>query len=375
LGVRPPLQGPAPLEVAGGEVTVFEAGAPAAPRPLAVLPPIRHVFVIVLENGTYAATFGPGSAAPYLADTLAGEGALLTRYYATGHNSLPNYVALISGLAPARRTRADCPRYDEFVQTGTAPDGQPEGDGCIYPASVPTLANQLEARHLTWKGYMEDMGNDTAREAGRCAHPAIGARDPTQVAEVGDQYAARHDPFVYFHALLDSGSCTAHVAPLTELTADLAAVGSTPNFAFIVPSLCHDGHDQPCVDGESGGLASADRFLAQWVPAIMRAPAFEDGLLIVTTDEADGDGDACCAERSGPNVRHAGVSGPGGGRVGAVLLSPSIAPGTVSDVPYNHYALLESVEDLFGLPHLGYAGQAGLAAFGADVYTKEPGAR
>jgi hypothetical protein len=51
-----------------------------------------------------------------------------------------------------------------------------------------------------------------------------------------------------------------------------------------------------------------------------------------------------------------------------VLLSQFVHPGTVNDTPYNHYSLLKSVEDVFGLGYLGYAGQAGLQAFGADVY-------
>ena len=51
-----------------------------------------------------------------------------------------------------------------------------------------------------------------------------------------------------------------------------------------------------------------------------------------------------------------------------VLLSPFIAPGTVSTVPYNHYSMLRSVEDIFGLAHLGYAGQEGLVSFGRDIY-------
>jgi phosphatidylinositol-3-phosphatase len=345
--------------------------AVAAPQPLAVLPPVRHVFVIVLENQSYRATFGPGSAAPYLADSLPAAGALLRQYYGIGHNSLDNYIALISGIAPNPRTQADCPRYEEFHETGTAPDGQPVGTGCIYPAYVPTIANQLEARQLTWKGYMEDMGNDPAREAARCGHVPVGTSDRTERAERGDQYAAKHDPFVYFHAVLDGPSCAANVAPLSELRADLQSPASTPNYAFIVPNLCHDGHDSPCVDGAPGGLPAIDGFLRQWVPVITRSPAYADGgLLIVTFDEALGsDASACCGEPAGPNTRHPGVSGPGGGRTGAVLLSPFIRPGTVSDVPYNHYALLRSVEDAFGLPHLGYAAQPGLASFGADVYT------
>jgi hypothetical protein len=148
-------------------------------------------------------------------------------------------------------------------------------------------------------------------------------------------------------------------------------VRTTPNYAFISPSLCHDGHDRPCRSGEPGGLVSADAFLRHWVPIITASPAFKaDGLLIITFDEALSiDATACCGERSGPNVEQAGVNGPGGGRTGAVLLSRFIRPGTRSSVPYNHYSMLRSVEDIFGLPHLGYAAQRGLAPFGRDVYT------
>ncbi len=345
-------------------------GAPpaAAARPMAELPPIRHVFVIVLENRSYDQTFGAASPARYLADTLPRAGALLRLYYGIGHNSLDNYIAMISGIAPNRDTQGDCPRYVEFVETGTSPDGQPVGHGCIYPRHVTTVANQLAAKGLTWKGYMEDMGNDTTRESATCGHARVGALDRTERAAKGDQYAAKHDPFVYFHALLDDGSCAANVVPLTALQADLADTARTPNFAFIVPNLCHDAHDEPCVGGEPGDLVSADRFLARWVPVITRSAAFKDGLLVVTFDEAAGtDASACCGEVPGPNVDEAGIAGPGGGRTGAVLLSPFIRPGTISDVPYNHYSLLKSVEDLFGLAYLGYAGAPGLAPFGADV--------
>jgi hypothetical protein len=68
----------------------------------------------------------------------------------------------------------------------------------------------------------------------------------------------------------------------------------------------------------------------------------------------------------------AGPAGAGGGQTGAVLLSPFIQPGTISTVDYNHYSYLRSLEDLFGLPHLGYAAQPGLASFGADVFSAMP---
>ncbi len=338
-------------------------------------PPIKHVFVIVLENESFETTFRPDSKAPYLADSLTKEGAFLRQYFGTGHSSLDNYISMISGIAPNPATQADCGRYTEFVETGMAAGGQPIGGGCVYPAHVPTIAHQLAARGLSWKAYMEDMGNDTTRESATCGHARIGELDNTEHATAVDQYAAKHNPFVYFHSVIDSPSCARNVVPLTRFERDLATAARTPSYSFIAPSLCHDGHDAPCRNGEPGGLVSANGFLAHWIPIIRDSPAYRDGgLIIITFDESGSvDATACCNEPSGPNTTMPGAHGPGGGRVGAVLLSPFIKPGTVSDVPYNHYSMLRSVEDLFGLKHLGYAGESGLAAFGADVYTNSEG--
>lgn len=344
-------------------------GADSAPPGGQAPPSIDHVFVIVLENRNYEATFGPGTAGPYLADTLVRQGALLTQYYGIGHASLDNYIAMISGIAPNRSTQGDCPVFTEFAETGTAPDGQPVGLGCVYPAHVLTIGNQLSAAGKTWRAYLEDMGNNPARESATCAHPVIGTVDPTERADNAnhDRYATKHDPFVYFHAVIDSPSCAEHVVPLTDFDTDLKS--NTPSLSFIVPNLCHDGHDPSCGD-LAGGPAGIDEFLAHWVPAIMHSAAFKHGLLVITFDESGNDDTACCAEPSGPNTNVPGGGGPGGGRTGAVLLSPYIAPGTVSAVPYNHYSFLRSVEDIFHLPHLGYAGAKGLVPFGSDVYTR-----
>jgi hypothetical protein len=126
-------------------------GAPAssAKHAHAAIPPIRHVFVITLENKNFSATFGPGSDAPYLAQTLALQGALLTQYYGTGHSSLDNYIAMMGGQANTPQTSADCKTYADFRQTGTAPDGQAVGQGCVYPASVRT-ASPGRATWATW---------------------------------------------------------------------------------------------------------------------------------------------------------------------------------------------------------------------------------
>lgn len=329
------------------------------------LPGAKHVFVINLENKGYDETWGPGSAAPYLSTTLRSQGVLLDSYYGTAHNSQPNYVAEISGQGPNPQMQADCQTYSPFVGTGTASPGQAVGDGCVFPSTVTTVADQLTASGRTWKGYMEDMGTP-------CRHPALGAVDDTQKAKVGDQYAARHNPFVYFQSLTGTAACAANDVDLSHLPTDLASVTTTPNFSLITPNLCDDGHDSPCVDGRPGGLAGADAWLKQWVPTITSSPAFkQDGVLVITFDESDGpqsDSSSCCNEGPGPNSALPGISGLGGGRVGALVLSPFVKGGTWSTTPYNHYSLLASIEDTFGLPYLGYAATPGLNRFGLDVY-------
>ena len=338
------------------------------------MPPIKHVFVIVLENEGFDTTFAPTTRATYLADTLTKQGALLKQYYGIGHFSLDNYIAMISGMGATAQTQIDCPQFVDFVQTGTTSDGQPIGAGCVYPASVKTIANQLEARTYTWRGYMEDMGADETRESSTCGHPTIGRPDSTEWATPADQYATKHNPFMYFHSVIDSPSCKRRVVPLPALSKDLESASTTPNFSFITPSLCHDGHDRPCVNGEPGGLESANLFLKHWVPIITESQAFrDDGLLIITFDEALSiDRSSCCGQVPGPNARVAQDGMFGGGRIGAVLISRFIKPGTVSEVPYNHYSLLKSIEDIFGVGHLGYAQPKSVTSFGDDVFGSAP---
>ena len=363
------------LTIAG---LVQSAAAAGATGTASTLPPVRHVFVLVLENMSYSHTFAPDSDAPYLAKTLPAQGVLLTHYHAIGHASLDNYVAMISGQAPNHETQLDCPTFSEFRLSapGLNRDGQALGAGCVYPPIVKSLPDQLEAAGLSWRAYMEDMGNDPRRERATCGHVPLGAADPTSVARRGDQYAAKHNPFVYFHTIIDDAArCDARVVNLTRLPADLAAAAATPNFVFITPNLCSDGHDPQCVDGREGGLVAINAFLTRWVPLILNSAAFRaDGLLIVTFDEADGIGvegsGACCGEKPLPGARYApGFNGPGGGRVGAVVLSPFVKAGRVSAVPYNHYSLLRTIETLFGLKPLGYAASPGARVFGSDVFS------
>jgi hypothetical protein len=351
-------------------------------------PKVHHIFVIVLENQGYAATFGNPSADPYLAQTLPAQGALLQSYYATGHASNDNYVSLVSGQPPNAQNQADCPQFDNFTGAIMLSNGVEAGTGCVYPAEVPNIGTQLSAKKLTWKAYMEDMGNNPNRETAACGHPTVGSTDETQKAVVGDGYASRHDPFVYFHSVIDEQTyCDKHVVALgsptgamppaalrgeTGLATDLTTAAKTPRLSFITPNLCNDGHDYPCTNQPSGAsaLADVDSFLETWVPKITASQAYrENGLLEVVFDEAaNSETEACCEEMPGPGSPSPGITGPGGGRVGAVLLSPFIKPGTVSSTPYNHYSSLASWESLLGLPRNAYAASVP-GVFGADVFT------
>jgi hypothetical protein len=365
------------------------AAAPASaskPKPFQ-LPKVKHVFVIVLENQGYEATFGNPSADPYLAQTLPAQGALLENYYATGHESNDNYVSLISGQPPNAQNQADCPIFSDFAGGVMLPSGVETGTGCVYPAEVQNVGTQLSAAGKTWKAYEQDMGNDPNRETAACGHPALNGSDETQKAEAGDGYATRHDPFVYFHSVIDEQAyCDAHVVALgtpssampaaslkgeTGLAQDLMRAGRTPALSFITPNLCEDGHDYPCTNqpGGASALADIDGFLETWVPKIEASPAYRrNGLIEVLFDEAStSDATSCCGEEPGPGSPMPGVSGPGGGRVGAVLISSKIAPGTVVMTEYDHYSSLASWEQLFGLPALADA--AGAPRFGADVFT------
>jgi hypothetical protein len=398
------LSGTAPL--AGSYAFALQATngiSPPASQALTLtvkskLPLIRHVFVIMLENNGYSATFGSPASDPYLATTLPSQGALLPNYYGIGHFSNDNYAGFISGQPPNSDNQLDClsSKYVDFPPSaGQDGNGIQQGAGCVYPAAVKTVADQLTGEGLTWKGYMEDMGNNPAREAANCGHPTLGSSDPTAAAGPGDGYAARHDPFVYFHSTIDNtAGCNQAVVPLgttagalpagvqpgtTGLVTDLASVATTPNLSFLSPNLCNDGHDYPCTNQPSPSTSSVsdtDAWLKTWVPIITSSPAFQkDGLLLITFDEGEQptlDTTACCGETPGPAASSGGngLSGPGGGRVGAVLLSPFINAGTlVKKTSFNHYSALASIEDLFGLPRLAEA-KTVMTTFDKGVYIK-----
>jgi phospholipase C len=356
----------------------------ASATPKAALPPIKHVWVIELENEGYSQSFGTPAADPYLAKTLPSMGVLLKNYYAIGHNSAPNYIAQVSGQAPDVATQQDCGLWSPFKPTNhvVKPFNQLAGDGCVYPASVPTLGNQLSDAKLSWAAYLQDMGNlpkrdhtTMTKQGPACGHPATGKADDTEGARPADMYASRHEGFMYFESVTGNQAfCDAHILSFQPLLKDLRKASTTPAFSWLSPNLCMDGHDAPCVNGDPGGLTEVNAFLQIWVPQILNSPAYKaGGLLLVTFDEGNSS-KTCCGETTGrspshPNVGQPGINGPGGGRVGLVALSPFIKAGTVSTVKYNHYSMLRTIEDIFGLSHLGDAAMPQVKPFGSDVFT------
>lgn len=242
-----------------------------ARRPVRAAAPagaIEHIMVINLENEGFAATFGPFSPAVYLNTTLLKQGQLLNNYFATSHVSLGNYVSQVSGQGTNPALNNDCldlaslakpPLVGGFtdVLPGTdAPDavahpGQVVGSGCVFPAptrtshGAQTIGDQLdqkygkgrdheherepsrdEGRQLNWRSYAEDMGDDMQRDYGTadalggasCAHPPINGVDHSNGAAANDQYATRHNPFVYFHSVIDNQQRRDdHVVPLGKL--------------------------------------------------------------------------------------------------------------------------------------------------------------
>ena len=246
---------------------------------------IKHVFVITLAGRGFDAAFGPASTAPYLATRAAPEGRAADRTTArSARGDLPDYLAMVGGQPPNDDTRAGCPTYTE-----------------IPPTAKPSKTGEIDAKRLRLPEHRHDdrrpaqrrasaAGAPTSRTSRRgrrpkatCRRPDSNAADDTLTARPGDGYATRHNPFVYFHSLLDLGDCDASDRPLDRARGrPRGGRRTTPSLSYIAPNLCNDGTESPCVDGNPGGLPAADAFLATWVPKILASPAYEDdGLLIV----------------------------------------------------------------------------------------------
>lgn len=260
---------------------VAASGAPsipvASPCGRTVSTSYSHVVWIVLENQGYS-VIGSGNA-PYL-KTLASACGLATQDYAVSHPSLPNYVALTSGSTQ-----------------GIVDDAEPSQ----HHLTVPSIFSQLGSN---WSAAVESM--------------------PTPCDQVtSGEYAARHNPAVYYPSL--ANSCRQNDVPLT-LPLDLSK-----KFTLIVPNVCNDMH--------SCSVTTGDQWLHQFVPAILATPQYQSGSLVlfITFDEND-------LQSSN--------------RVPTLVIAPTVPRGLKVGVHFTHYSLLGTTESLLHLSLLGGARSA-----------------
>jgi hypothetical protein len=205
--------------------------------------------------------------------------------------------------------------------------GQRDGTGPFDDKTV-TLADQLTGAGRTWKAYVEGATAGLAAGDNPCARP------PEQQPR---------NPFLRFASITGAAECGSSIADLDRIGPDVADSESAPAFSYILPGPAHDG---------STSLADADAWLKATLPAILESKAYADGGLVVVTFDAGAPADAEA----------------GGGRVGALLLSPFVTAGATVQAPYDPFALLASIEGLFGLEPTGYAKDTKLKPFGPKVY-------
>lgn len=329
---------PAPAATTPAPPTPTPPAGPPAPHK----PKASHVFVISLTAASYDAAFGSASVAHYLNHTLVPRGTLLGGYETLGAAELPDNLAMISGQAPNSDTSSECPSYDDFP-AGAAPasDGQLSGAGCVYPNTVLTIGDQVTAAGQAWRAYVDGMG------AGTCPHPDSGASTATPPAGAGRDYSILHNPFVYFHSLLDLGGCAANDVPLEKLRHDLTQPAATPTYAFIAPGACLDAAATSCPDGTPAGLAGEDVFLHSWIPRILRSKAYKHGGAVIITF-------ALPDLPPSPSAPASASSAP----VGALLLSPHAARGKIVSKTFNPFSVLRTVEDLLSYKRLARARSA-----------------
>ncbi len=264
---------------------------PTAPPYQGKIPNFDHIVLIVFENEGYQSVIG-SALMPNL-NALAKQYVLLNNYFARTHPSLPNYISLVSG--DTQKITSDCTTC--FV-------------------NAPNLADEIEASGRTWKSYEESMPS-------ACF---VGDASP---------YAQKHDPFLYFDSIRNNPArCQQSIVPLTQLDTDLAA-NQLPNFSFITPNLCNDGHN--C------SVEVADKWLAQMVNKLQSSPALgQNSLIIITFDESGTDSTASCC----------GMPAKAGGQVATILISPQAKAGYVDNAPYSHFSLLKTILAAWALPDL-----------------------
>ncbi len=322
----------------------------------AEIPRYDHVFVIILENHTTDEIIG-NAAAPQIT-ALAKKYGFASNFYALRHPSEPNYVALVGG-----DTFGISDDDAFYCKPGLQKWGCEKSGRAGYvdhTVAGDNLARQLEAHGLTWKGYFEDIP-----EPGSLVYRWPSSERPAP-GKPDSLYAVKHNGFMTFKAVQDDPKRAQKIVGFDALERDIAQ-NVLPNFAHIVPNQCNDmhglhGHDVPddCSGKNSAGLIGrADRTVGKIVGEIMHTPMWsgaDNAAIVITYDENDDDTSSpkpngCCG--LDPN----GTANPGGGWIPTIVITNHGARGLDDPTPYNHYSLLRTIEDAFGIgEHLRHAG-------------------
>jgi len=223
--------------------------------------------------------------------------AMLARRYAV----LTNYRAV---------AHPSLPNYLALV-SGSTQGITDDCTSCVVVAH--SLADTLEGAGRTWKTYAEGL-------------PQAGFTGPY----VG-RYAKKHNPLVYFRNVFSAPKRLGRIVPFAAFARDFAA-GTLPDYSLVVPNLCNDMHDCP--------VATGDRWLGRFLAPLLTNPQLSGGAVFVVFDESDNS-----------NVG-------GGGIVPAFVAGPLVQAGSRSAVVFDHYSLLRTIEDGWGLPHLGRSARA-----------------
>jgi len=351
--------------VAGLGLACWAAAAAcfAAP-PTRSIPHYDHIFVIWEENKGFKQMMDHPDWTPEL-HKLAKAYGVASQFYAEVHPSEANYIAMLGGDTfgihddDAFFCRAGL--KSQFCEKSTKP-------GYVdHNIAARSLMDQMAEKGLTWKAYMEDI-------------PGPGSlvpQFPTANYPVKGKpyalYAAKHNGFVSFRSVNSQPyeKLMTELVGFSQLDADLAS-GELPNYAHIVPNQCNemhgrgpeDGPDVPpdCTKGNEAGLIKrGDAEIGMLVDKIMRSPAWSatgNSAIVVTFDENDGaerksGPQGCCGYDPNSSANF------GGGRIMTIVITNHGPRSLVDPTPYNHYSLLRTVEDAFGLSeHLRHAADA-----------------
>lgn len=313
-----------------------------------------HVFVIIEENHT-TDQIVPSDAAPNLT-RFAQQYGYSWRFYAESHPSEPNYVAMLGGDTFGIKDD-DAFWCKPKVKDPACPNAEKAGY-VDHTVSAPSLASQLSAHHLTWKGYFEDIPSPGSRVY----------RSPTEAApgRPAGLYAVKHNGFMNFKDVQDDPALAQKIVGFDALEHDLAS-GNMPNFAHIVPNQCNDMHglsgaNVPAdCDYRNGAklISRGDAVVGKLVAEITKAPFWskpENSAIVITFDENDtehagGHSAGCCgSDPKDPN-------NPGGGWIPTIVITNHGPRGLTELTPFNHYSLLRTIEDSFGIDQ--YLGRAG----------------